>query len=133
MRVLSILVIGLALVACGGVTSDPLGDGGNTDAPNEASLPLCNGHACAGYCIHPSTTSCPTCTYAPDSGACPPDSTLDPYCPAGPPMQGGPFCVYYPTPDPPFCSDTIPDSCFPMSTPTDKPSEVDCMEALCGA
>jgi len=130
MRVLSILVALAVLVACGGV-ADGLGDGGS-DAPAEAKQFFCNGQQCSGYCIHPTNNTCPTCIYAPDSGACPPDSTLNPYCPAGPPMQGGPFCVHYPQPDPPFCSDTIPDGCFPSTTP-DKPADVDCMQSVCGA
>ena len=133
MRVLSIVMIGFGLMACGGVTGSNLDDGGNGDAADETPQSIeCNGKTCSAYCIHPSTTTCPTCTLAPDSGTCPAGSTFQKFCPAGPPMQGDGFCVTYPSPDPPFCSDTIPASCFPQGTPS-KPGDVTCMEAVCAS
>jgi hypothetical protein len=130
MRIIAVLSTSVLLFACGGI-SDNGNDAGSDAADEQPQTILCNGKSCSAYCIHPSTTSCPLCTYAPDSGTCPSGSTLAPYCPAGPPMQG-PVCVTYPAPDPPFCSDTIPADCFPVTTP-DEPGDVSCMADLCGA
>jgi hypothetical protein len=130
MRFIAVLVTSGLVVACGGISGGLDDGGGNGDASDESQSNMCNGTSCSAYCIHPSTTTCPTCTSAPDSGTCPAGSTLQKYCPSGPPMQGDAFCVSYPPPDPPFCSDTIPGYCFPQNTPT-KPGDVDCMESGC--
>lgn len=131
MRVLSIVLIGFGLLACGGVTDNTLDDGGS-DAPNEAEPPICAGHYCTGYCIHPSTSTCATCTQAPDSGTCPAGSTLQNDCPAGPAMPPGQYCVTYPAPDPEYCSPTIPPYCS-FGDPPAAPADVTCMPDLCGA
>jgi len=130
MRFLSIIVVGVTLMACGGVT-DNMGDSG-TDAPPEAEPPICNGQYCSDYCIHPSTATCPTCAPAPDSGTCPNDSTLQDGCPAGPAMPPGKYCVFYPSPGPDYCSKTVPPMCsFGVTPPA--PAEITCMPEACGA
>lgn len=131
MRVLSIVIIGFGLMACGGVTDNTLGDGGS-DAQDESKSVLCNGKVCNDYCIHPSTSTCPTCTQAPDSGTCPAGSTLQTDCPAGPAMPPGQYCVTYPAPGPDYCSTSIPPMCGFVDPPP-PPADITCMPDMCGA
>jgi hypothetical protein len=132
MRFVSIGLVAFGLAACGGVTTIDTGDGGTKDAPNESEPVYCANAICNDYCIHPPTTTCATCTQAPDSGTCPSGSTLLTECPTGPALPNGPFCVSYPPPDPEYCSPTIPPECsFGASPP--KPADVTCMPDLCGA
>jgi hypothetical protein len=132
MRVLSIVVIGFGIAACGGVTDDPLGDGGGDAKSDSPASIVCNGSPCNDYCIHPSASTCPTCTEAPDSGTCPSGSTLENDCPAGPAMPVGQYCVTYPSAGPDYCSKTIPSMCS-FDTPPPAPADIQCMPELCGA
>ncbi len=136
MRWIAILVIGASAVACGGVTDgggdSGSGDSGN-DAANDAPTFLCNGTPCSAYCIHPTTVQCPTCTVLPDGGTCPSGSTLENSCPAGPAMPPGQYCVSYPPVEPPYCSPTIPPSCWDPTPPSGTSGDVLCGPAACGA
>ncbi len=133
MRFFSILLVGLGAAACGGISDNTMGDSGS-DAGNDAQTFLCNGSPCSGYCIHESTMQCPSCSALPDGGTCPPGSTLQNDCPAGPAMPPGQYCVTYPAPAAPYCSPTIPSSCWDPSPPSNGSSgDVQCGPVACGA
>ena len=133
MRLASFVFLALGVVACGGISDNTLGDSG-TDSGKDAQTFLCSGSPCSTYCIHESTMTCPTCSALPDGGACPPGSTLQNDCPAGPAMPPGQYCVTYPAPAAPYCSPTIPPSCWDPSPPSNGSSgDVQCGPFACGA
>lgn len=134
-RIVAMAVGAAALVACGGAVvggdDDILPDSG-TDSGQDGSPPgTCNGAPCSAYCIHPTSQTCATCTQA-QNGDCPPGSTLETDCPAGPAMPPGQYCVTYPPADPPYCSQTIPIDCWDPSPPTSS-GDVMCGPEVCGA
>jgi hypothetical protein len=133
MRIVAMMVVAAVMAACGGVTDNTLDSG--TDSGGDGSPSgTCSGSPCSTYCIHPSTTTCPSCSALPEGGACPPGSTLQTDCPAGPAMPPGQYCVTYPTPDAPFCSPTIPSSCWDPTPPSNGTSgDVMCGPVACGA
>jgi hypothetical protein len=139
MRILAMVVTASLVVACGGavvVTGDDAAiDSGTSDSGSDSSpTGTCNGSPCSTYCIHPSTQGCPSCSVLPDGGVCPPGTTLQSDCPAGPAMPPGQYCVSYPTPQAPYCSPTIPPDCWDPSPPSNGTSgDVWCGPALCGA
>jgi len=139
MRIVRIvaLVFGAAVVAaCGGAVAggddDIAVDSGTDSAKDGSPSGTCNGSPCAAYCIHPTAQTCPSCS-PPQGNACPPGSTLQTDCPAGPAMPPGEYCVTYPQPDPPFCSDTIPTDCWDPSVPSGTSGDVTCGPEVCGA
>jgi hypothetical protein len=111
-RLLVLLVIAALSVACGGVTIDPLLDGGgdaySPDTGKDSSEPFaCGTSTCGGdqICIHPCCGGAPpACEPLQDGGTCPAGFTISNQCynfgTGGTTGCEPPPC----TPPPPYCA-----------------------------
>ena len=113
-RLLGFLVLGGLTLACGGVTIDPLLDGGSDgyslDTGKDGSGPFaCGTSTCTGdqICIHPCCGGAPPpCIPLDDGGTCPSGTTYSPSC------GGSGGCVEPPcTPPPPYCTPASSNVC----------------------